>query len=180
MKIGAMLMTTIWQAALTEQDIPEDERRNLYLAVDETHSFATASVADMLAETRKYRLNLTLAHQYLDQLEFALHQPCWAMWVRSLPSAPEQRMRHISPGSSTRSRGVDFVNLPQYHIYMKLLIDGVPSKGFSAVTLPFQGTKTGNAAQVIELSRARYGRAAPPVNASAATHQLPACWGKSA
>ena len=67
---------------------------------------------------------------------------------------------------------VDFVNLPQYHIYLRLLIDGVPSKGFSAVTLPCQGTKTGNAAQIIELSRARYGRLAPPAKDAAVTQQL--------
>jgi len=54
----------------------------------------------------------------------------------------------------------DFVNLPQYHIYLKLLIDGVPSKGFSAVTLPTVGEKTGNAERVVALSRDRYGRLA--------------------
>ncbi len=67
----------------------------------------------------------------------------------------------------------DFVNLPRYHLYVRLLIDGVPSKGFSAVTLPLQETKAGNAAQIIALSRARYGRPASPANASAVTQRLP-------
>jgi hypothetical protein len=66
--LGAMLVTGIWLAALSRQDIPEEERRDFYLIVDEAHSIATASFADMLSETRKYRLNLTLAHQYLAQL----------------------------------------------------------------------------------------------------------------
>jgi len=161
--LGAMLVTTLWQAALSRQDIPEEERRDFYLTVDEAHSFATASMADMLAETRKYRLNLTLAHQYLDQLEFALRSAVLGnvgtlIAFRTGAEDAAYLAREFYPVFTE----VDFVNLPQYHIYMKLLIDGVPSKGFSAVTLPFQGTKTGNAAQVIELSRTRYGRPASP------------------
>jgi hypothetical protein len=70
--LGAMLVTQIWLAALSRQDIPEGARRDFFLTVDEAHSIATASFADMLSETRKYRLNLTLAHQYLDQLDPAL------------------------------------------------------------------------------------------------------------
>ena len=62
--LGAMLVTSLWLSALSRQDIPEQERRDFYLIVDEAHSIATASFADMLSETRKYRLNLTLAHQY--------------------------------------------------------------------------------------------------------------------
>ena len=70
--LGAMLVTQIWLAALSRQDIPEGARRDFFLTVAEAHSIATASFADMLSETRKYRLNLTLAHQYLDQLDPAL------------------------------------------------------------------------------------------------------------
>ncbi len=53
----------------------------------------------------------------------------------------------------------DFVNLPKYHMYLKLLIDGVPSQGFSAVTMPLSYPMTGNKEEVIERSRERYGRA---------------------
>jgi hypothetical protein len=52
----------------------------------------------------------------------------------------------------------DFVNLPQYHVYLKFLIDGIPSKGFSAVTLPQLGGKTANRDTAIERSRTRYGQ----------------------
>jgi hypothetical protein len=63
-----MFVTKIWLAALSRQDIPETARRDFFLTVDEAHSIATASFADMLSETRKYRLNLTMAHQYLESV----------------------------------------------------------------------------------------------------------------
>jgi hypothetical protein len=63
-------------------------------------------------------------------------------------------------------------HLPQYHIYLKLFIEGIPSPGFSAVTLPLQGEKTGNAAQVIALSRTRYGHPALTTNTPAVTQPL--------
>lgn len=128
----------------------------------------------MLAETRKYRLNLTLSHQYLAQLELPLRSAVLGnvgtlITFRTGAEDAAYLAREFYPVFTE----VDFVNLPQYHIYLKLLIDGVPSKGFSAVTLPCQGTKTGNTAQIIELSRTRYGRPAPPDHASAVMHQLP-------
>ena len=101
--LGAMLVTSIWQAALSRQDIPEDARRDFYLTIDEAHSFATASMANMLAETRKYRLNLTLAHQYLDQLELPLRSAVLGNVGTLMAFRPAQRMRPTSRGSSTRS-----------------------------------------------------------------------------
>jgi len=68
--LSALVVTKIWLAALGRQDMPETQRRDFFLTVDEAH--ASASFAEMLAEARKYRLNLTLAHQYLDQLDPAL------------------------------------------------------------------------------------------------------------
>lgn len=157
--LGAMCVTKIWLAALSRQDIPEEVRRDFYLIVDEAHSIATESFADMLSETRKYRLNLTLAHQYLEQLEPPLRSAILGnvgtlMTFRTGAEDAEYLAREFYPVFKEE----DFVNLPQYHVCLKLLIDGVPSQGFSAVTLPLQGEKTTNKQRVIEQSRARYGR----------------------
>jgi len=157
--LGAMIVTKIWLAALSRQDIPEAARRDFYLIVDEAHSIATESFADMLSETRKYRLNLTLAHQYLEQLEPPLRSAILGnvgtlMTFRTGAEDAEYLAREFYPVCKEE----DFVNLPKYHVYLKLLIDGVPSQGFSAVTLPLQGEKTANRARVIAYSRARYGR----------------------
>jgi type IV secretory pathway TraG/TraD family ATPase VirD4 len=66
--LGALLTTTIAQAALSRADVPVDERRVFYLYADEFQSFATDSFALILSEARKYALMLTVAHQYLEQL----------------------------------------------------------------------------------------------------------------
>jgi hypothetical protein len=160
--LGAMLVTKIWLAAMSRQDVPERERRDFYLTVDEAHSMTTASLADMLSETRKYRLNLTLTHQYLEQLDPGLR----AAVLGNVGTLMAFRTGAEDAGYLAREfypvfKEEDFVNLPQYHVYLKLLIDGVPSPGFSAVTLPLAWEKTGNTQQVIEASRARYGRPVP-------------------
>ena len=157
--LSALVVTKIWLAALSRQNIPEHQRRDFFLTVDEAH--ASASFAEMLAEARKYRLNLTLAHQYLDQLDPALRTAVFGnvgtlMTFRTGAEDAAYLAREFYPVFHE----ADFLGLPQYHVYLKLLIDGVPSKGFSAVTLPMAGEKTGNAERVIALSRLRYGRPA--------------------
>jgi hypothetical protein len=141
------------------QNIPEQQRRDFFLTVDEAH--ASASFAEMLAEAWKYRLNLTLAHQYLDQLDLDLRTLVLGnvdtlVTFRTGAEDAAYLAREFYPVFDE----ADFVNLPQYYIYLKLLIDGVPSRGFSAVTLPMVGEKTGNTERVIALSRLRYGRPA--------------------
>ncbi len=66
--LGAMMITKIQLAAMSRVDIPESERPDFYLYVDEFQNFATDSFANILSEARKYRLNLILAHQYIEQL----------------------------------------------------------------------------------------------------------------
>ncbi len=167
--LGAMIVSQIWLAALSRQDMPEERRKDFYLTVDEAHSIATASFTDMLSETRKYRLNLTLAHQYLDQLEPSLRAAILGnvgtlITFRAGAEDAAYLAREFYPVFTE----VDFVNLPKYHVYLKLLIDGVPSQGFSAVTLPLYAEKTGNKARVIEASRTRYGQPAREKNNPAA------------
>ena len=67
--LGAMLVTKLYLAAMSRVDTPEPERRDFYLYVDEFQNFATESFANILSEARKYRLNLTVAHQYIAQME---------------------------------------------------------------------------------------------------------------
>ena len=155
----ALVVTKIWLAALDRQNIPEQQRQDFFLTVDEAH--ASASFAEMLAEARKYRLNLTLAHQYLDQLDPDLRTAVLGnvgtlMTFRTGAEDAAYLAREFYPVFDE----ADFVNLAQYHMYLKLLIDGVPSRGFSAVTLPMVSEKTGNTERVIAVSRLQYGRSA--------------------
>jgi type IV secretory pathway TraG/TraD family ATPase VirD4 len=134
--IGALLIGGFEQAALARADVPEAERRDFYLYVDEVHSFATLSLAGMLQEARKYGLGLIMANQYLEQLDERIQQAilgnvgtlvAFRVGVRDAKILADEFFPEFSIE--------DFVNLPAYHIYLRLMIDGVVSRGFSARTL---------------------------------------------
>jgi hypothetical protein len=135
--LGALIVSRLGLAALSRAAQPEEERRDFYLYLDEFHNFTTLSLAGMLSELRKYRLNLILAHQYLSQLDERLLSAILGnvgtvISFRIGPQDAEIIVREFAPEFSA----TDLVNLPNYHIYLKLMIDGRVSSPFSAVTLP--------------------------------------------
>lgn len=135
--LGALLVSRLGLAALSRADQPEEERRDFYLYLDEFHNFTTLSLAGMLSELRKYRLNLILAHQYLSQLDERLLQAILGnigtiISFRIGPQDTETITQEFAPEFSV----TDLLNLPNYHIYVKLMIDGRISSPFSAKTLP--------------------------------------------
>jgi hypothetical protein len=134
--LGAMLATKLSLAALSRADIAEPDRRDFYLYVDEFPSFTTTSLAGMLSEMRKYRLNLVLAHQHMAQLDETVRDAILgnAGTIMSFHvglSDAELLEKEFHPEFTAH----DLVNLPNYHVYLKLMIDGVVSKPFSARTL---------------------------------------------
>jgi type IV secretory pathway TraG/TraD family ATPase VirD4 len=135
--LGALLVSRLGLAALSRADRIEDVRRDFYLYLDEFHNFTTLSLVGMLSELRKYRLNLILAHQYLAQLDERLLAAILGnvgtiLSFRIGPSDAETIAREFAPEFSP----TDLLNLPNYHIYLKLMIDGRVSSPFSAETLP--------------------------------------------
>jgi hypothetical protein len=135
--LGSLLVGKIGLAALSRSDMPEENRRDFYLYVDEFPSFTTTSFAGMLSEMRKYRVGLVLAHQYLDQLDGmvrgAVLGNVGTQIVFRVGLADALLLeKEFAPEFSAS----DLVSLPNYHIYLRLMIDGVVSKPFSAVTLP--------------------------------------------
>ena len=157
--LGAMLVTKIQLAALSRADIPEGSRRGFYLYVDEFHNFLTLSFADILAEARKYGLNLVLAHQYLEQLDDKLRAAVFGNvgTIISFRVGIEDAKLLAGEFYPTFSE-TDLVNLPNHSIYLKLLIDGAPSKPFSAITLPPQPKKQYHKAEILALSRMHYAK----------------------
>lgn len=157
--LGAMIITQIQLAALSRANISEKERRSFYCFVDEIHSFLTQSFGDILSEARKYGLHLVLAHQYIEQLEDNLKAAIFGN-VGTLISfrVGAEDAKYLAREFYPEFRESDLVNLPNYHIYLKLMIDGLSSKPFSAVTLPLAITETTHYEEVIELSRKKYGR----------------------
>ncbi len=146
--LGGMIITKIQLAAMERVRIPEDERKDFYLYVDEFQNFVTDAFASILSEARKYRLNLTVAHQYTAQLvsdkstavRDAVFGNVGTMIVFRVGSDDAEFLEKEFEPEFTPS---DIVNLPNYKIYLKLMIDGITSRPFSAKTLPPM-VKSGN------------------------------------
>jgi hypothetical protein len=138
--LGALLVTSIQQAAMTRADIPEQDRRDFALYVDEFQNFTTGSFASMLSEARKFRLSLVCAHQYLTQLTpetsdavFGNVGSIVAFQVGSDDAVKLAEQLGKYPGQIAPE---NLTGLPKYTAYVRLLIDGMPSKPFSIRTLP--------------------------------------------
>lgn len=138
--IGSMLITKIYLAAMSRADMSESEREraaNFYLYVDEFQSFANKSFADILSEARKYKLNLTIAHQYIEQMEEEVRDAVFGnvgtmITFRVGAFDAEVLEKEFAPTFTA----TDLVNLGFTQIYLKLMIDGVSSQPFSATTTP--------------------------------------------
>ncbi len=140
--LGAMIISRLQLAAMSRVDIPEDKRRDFYMYVDEFQNFATDSFASILSEARKYRLSLTLAHQYIGQLvtndgntkvrDAVFGNVGTIITFRVGAADGEFLEKEFMPEFLQN----DLVNLAKANIYIKLMIDGVSSKPFSATTLP--------------------------------------------
>jgi len=155
--LGGMLITKFQLAAMERVDIPEEDRRDFYLYVDEFQNFATESFANILSEARKYHLNLIMAHQYTEQLTEEVRAAVFGnvgtiILFRIGAADAEVFENEMAPKFTVQ----DLVNLNKYHIYLKLAIDGVTSEAFSATGLPPIGNPTASADRVIKVSRERY------------------------
>jgi type IV secretory pathway TraG/TraD family ATPase VirD4 len=157
--LGAMIVTEIQLAALSRADMPENKRKAFYLFVDEIHNFLTLSFADILSECRKYGLNLTLAHQYIEQLDEKMRAAIFGN-VGTIISfrVGVTDAQYIAREFYPVFKETDLVNLPNHHIYLKLMIDGVTSEAFSAVTLPPPERRRSYKDKIIKLLREKYGR----------------------
>ncbi|MCB9798168.1 type IV secretion system DNA-binding domain-containing protein [Candidatus Nomurabacteria bacterium] len=157
--LGGMLVTKIQLAAMERVDIPEHERKDFFLYVDEFQNFATPSFANILSEARKYRLSLIMAHQYVAQLDEVVADAVFGnvgtiVSFRVGGADAQLLAQEFAPTFIEE----DIVNLAKFQIFLKLMIDGVASMPFSATTLPPIANRTGSAQKVIQVSRERYGK----------------------
>lgn len=155
--LGSMIVTQIYLAALQRVHISEANRRPFYLYVDEFHSFLTMSFADILSESRKYGLNLILAHQYLNQLHDKIRNAIFGNvgTIISFRVGTEDSILLAKEFKPTFDE-FDFMNLPNYHIYLKLLVNGVTSLPFSATTVPIPADGISDQSEIIEISKKQY------------------------
>ncbi len=137
--LGAMLINAIQLAALHRASQAEHSRRPFYLYIDECHSFVTLAFANILAEARKYGLSLFLAHQYTEQMDERVRSAIFGnvgtiIAFRVGATDAEHLAKEFYPVFTEN----DFVQLPRYTMYLKLMIEGTSSQPFSANSSKFQ------------------------------------------
>ncbi|MEZ5016069.1 MAG: type IV secretion system DNA-binding domain-containing protein [Flavipsychrobacter sp.] len=135
--LGGMLITAMQNTALARANQPRTERIPFNLYADEIHVYINSVICNMLAECFKFKLTLHIAHQYIEQLEEPIRNAIFGnvgsiIVFRVGATDAEYLAKEFYPVFKEQ----DFVNLPRYHIYLKLMIDGTTSQPFSATTLP--------------------------------------------
>jgi hypothetical protein len=176
--LGSMLTTRIYLAAMSRADLSPEKMRemsNFYFFVDEFQSFANATFANILSEARKYHLNLTIAHQYIEQMEEEVRNAVFGnvgtiIAFRVGPFDAEVLETIFAP----QFTATDIVNLSFAQVYLTLMIDGIGSQPFSAVTLPpIAHPATSYRDMVAAASRAQFTRPRKDVEAEVAKFHEP-------
>ncbi len=133
--LGAMMVTKFQMDAMSRADIPEGKRTDFYLYVDEFQNFATDSFATILSEARKYKLNLVMANQYIDQMNReirdAIFGNVWSLISFQVWHRDAKVLMWIYGWNITED---DLMNIKKYNIYAKILVDWMPTNVFSATT----------------------------------------------
>jgi hypothetical protein len=155
--IGALLVTEFQLAAMARADMPEEDRQDFHLYIDEFHNFSTDAFATVLSEARKYRLCLTLSHQYVSQLTEDTRNAVFGnvgnlISFRVGESDAKILEREIGGGYAARHFG----ELPNFHVCVKLLRDGDQVQPFNGWTVPPESKRYGRRETIIRRSREKY------------------------
>lgn len=162
--LGGMLITKMQLAAMSRVDILEEDRQDFYLYVDEFQNFVTDAFAAILSEARKYHLNLIITNQYIGQLvhdqnvtvKDAVFGNVGTFVAFRTGAEDVEFLEEKQFGPDIVAQ--DLLNLPNYNVYLRLMIDGVPSRPFSAITLaPSPKPEISYEQEIIEYSRKAYG-----------------------
>lgn len=162
--LGLVLIPKILMSAMSRQEIPEDDRRDFYLYVDEFQNFATPDFAIILSEARKYHLALTVANQFIGQMEEEVKNAVFGnvgtlISFRLGVTDASFIQREFQPVFSE----ADLINVERFHTYMKTIVRNEPVAPFSVdMTKDMKRLKTESndkiAQAIIQLSRLKYGR----------------------
>ncbi|MGI6524154.1 MAG: type IV secretory system conjugative DNA transfer family protein [Bdellovibrionota bacterium] len=154
---GALVVSKIYQAAMSRADIPQEERKDFYFYIDEFQTFAAENVKDMLAESRKYHLNLTLAHQFLQQLPSDVSNTIFGNVgnvVTFCVSGDDADV--VTKELLNEFDLVSLTNLPLREFYVKMLVNDKSTKPFSGTTLTVEYPEDSCADECVTASRSQY------------------------
>ena len=157
--LGALVITKLQLAAMGRVDTPEHERKDFYLYVDEFQNFATNAFANILSEARKYKLCLTVAHQYMKQLPEEVRATIFGN-VGSIVSfrVGGEDAAILEKEFKPRINAEDLMNLDMRDIYLKMTIDGQTAFPFSAKTIDLPKANDATYSEVISSSRQNWGK----------------------
>ncbi len=158
--LGSFLVTKIQLAAMSRSDIPDiKDRRPFYLYVDEFQNFATDSFATILSEARKYGLNLTVANQYISQMNDTVRGAVFGnvgTMISFRVSAEDAQV--LAQQFEPQFEAQDLLQMHNRHFIINMVINGEKTPAFSATTLTLPAPQADNSAYIIEHSRARFSR----------------------
>ncbi|MDO8241277.1 MAG: TraM recognition domain-containing protein [Candidatus Moranbacteria bacterium] len=157
--LGMVMVGKILMAGLSRVDMPEDQRVDFYLYLDEFQNVTTNSIAQILSEARKYKLVLILAHQFIAQLKEEISKAVFGnvgsmVAFRVGPEDAEFLEKQFAPVFSAN----DLVNVDNYNCFAKILVNGALAKPFNMMTYPPTKGSQEIANAIKELSRLKYGR----------------------
>lgn len=157
--LGSMLITKIWQTAMARASVNEEKRKDVFMYVDEFQNFATGAFANIFSEARKYRLDLTVSHQYMQQLPPEVRSTIFGN-VGSIISFrvggedAQILAKEFEPVFTTG----DFLNLDSRNFYIKMSVNGLTARPFSGNTITLESPSHNYSNEIIELSRKKYSK----------------------
>lgn len=158
--LGFILVSKMQMAALSRADMPEEQRNDFYLYIDEFQNVTTDSISVILSEARKYKLNLTIAHQFVAQLEEKIKDAVFGnigSMIAFTIGAPDAETigKQFEPDVSQN----DLINIENRNAYVKLMINGMVSRPFTLQALPPMGQSNVKVGEAIkQLSRLKFGK----------------------
>ncbi|MBI4692027.1 MAG: type IV secretion system DNA-binding domain-containing protein [Candidatus Terrybacteria bacterium] len=164
--LGLIIVGKLLMASLSRVDVAEEQRKDFYLYIDEFQNVTTDSIATILSEARKYKLDLTIAHQFIGQLAEEIKKAVFGN-VGSMAAfrVGAEDAEFLEKQFEPVFNAYDLINIDNYNAYLKILIDGQVSRPFSIQTLPFQKGDLSVAEKITELSSLKYGRPREQVEA---------------
>lgn len=162
--LGLILVSKLQMAAMARADLPEEQRKDFFLYIDEFQNYTTDSIATILSEARKYRLNLTMAHQYLGQLsqqgqdtkirDAVLGNVGTIVSFRIGVEDAETMAKQFEPVFNE----YDLINVDKYNAFVRTLVNNAATRPFNIETIPPQSGNPETTSQIKEYSRLTYGR----------------------
>lgn len=164
--LGLIIVGKLLMASLSRGDMPESERKDFYLYIDEFQNVTTDSIAVILSEARKYRLNLTIAHQFIGQLQEEIKKAVFGnVGSMAIFRVGAEDAEFLEKQMAPVFTAYDLMNIDNFNAYLRLLVKGETARPFNLRMSPFVKGDERIKEFIISLSSEKYGRPREEVEA---------------